>query len=83
MRRTRQRILGIDVDHGTAGRLENDLRAGGVQVLGTAYGPGHATLKVALGDEADILAAFTDRLATLSAGSCTARALGTEWVDAP
>ncbi|MHA7243858.1 YigZ family protein [Paeniglutamicibacter antarcticus] len=83
VRRTRQRILGIDVDHGTAGRLENDLRAGGVQVLGTAYGPGHATLKVALGDEADILAAFTDRLATLSAGSCTARALGTEWVDAP
>lgn len=83
VRRTRLRLLGIDVDHGTAGRLENDLRTDGVHVLGTDYAPGHATLKVALGDTPSVLAAFHDRLATLSAGSCTAEALGTEWVDAP
>ncbi|WP_411732966.1 YigZ family protein [Paeniglutamicibacter sp.] len=81
LRRERMRILGVDADYAAAGRLENDLRAGGVQVLGTDYGPRLATLKVALNDEVAVLASFRDRLATLSAGASTATNLGTEWVD--
>jgi hypothetical protein len=52
-----------------------------VQVLGTDYGPRLATLRVALNDEATLLAAFDDRLATLTAGASRAQDLGTEWVD--
>ena len=81
LRRERMRILGLDADHTSAGRLENDLRSAGVQVLGTDYGPSLATLRVALNDEATLLAAFDDRLATLTAGASRAEDLGTEWVD--
>ncbi|RAX51127.1 YigZ family protein [Arthrobacter sp. AQ5-05] len=81
LRRERMRILGLDADHTAAGRLENDLRSAGVQVLGTDYGPRAATLRVALNDEASLLAAFDDRLATLTAGASRAEDLGTEWVD--
>lgn len=81
LRRERLRILGVDADHAAAGRLENDLRAGGVQVLGTDYGPRLATLRLALNDDPAVLAAFRDRLATLSSGASAATNLGTEWVD--
>ncbi|MDQ0094142.1 YigZ family protein [Paeniglutamicibacter psychrophenolicus] len=81
LRRERLRILGLDADYAAAGRLENDLRSAGVQVLGTDYGPSAATLRVALNDDAAILAAFDDRLATLTAGASRAEDLGTEWVD--
>ena len=81
LRRERMRILGLDADYAAAGRLENDLRSAGVQVLGTDYGPRAATLRVALNDEATLLAAFDDRLATLTAGASRAQDLGTEWVD--
>ncbi|GAA1495896.1 YigZ family protein [Paeniglutamicibacter kerguelensis] len=81
LRRQRMRILGVDADYVAAGKLENDLRAGGIQVLGTDYGPRLATLRVALNDENDAIEQFKDRLATLSAGSSTAENLGTEWVD--
>ncbi|MFL4472570.1 YigZ family protein [Paeniglutamicibacter sp. MACA_103] len=81
LRRERMRILGVEADYAAAGRLENDLRAGGVAVLGTDYGPSLATLRVALNDEATVLESFRDRLASLSAGASTATNLGTEWVD--
>lgn len=81
LRRQRMRILGVDADYAAAGRLENDLRAAGVQVLGTDYGPRLATLRVALNDEDAVLEKFRDRLATLSAGSSHGENLGTEWVD--
>jgi uncharacterized YigZ family protein len=79
--RERLRILGVDAGYAAAGRLENDLRAAGVAVLGTDYGPRLATLRVALSDEAAVLESFSDRLASLSAGTSTATNLGTEWVD--
>ncbi|QXQ11695.1 YigZ family protein [Paeniglutamicibacter sp. Y32M11] len=82
VRRQRLRILGINSDYAAVGRLENDLRAAGVPVLGTDYGPALATLRVGLNDEGNILAMFYDRLATLSAGASNAEDLGTEWVDA-
>lgn len=81
LRRERLRILGVEADYAAAGRLENDLRSAGVQVLGTDYGDSAATLRVALNDDATILAGFNDRLATLTAGASHAEDLGTEWVD--
>ncbi len=81
IRRQRLRILGIDADYAAAGRLENDLRAAGVQVLGTDYGPRLATLRVGLNDEETVIEKFRDRLATLSAGTSRGENLGTEWVD--
>ena len=81
LRRERMRILGVDADYSAAGRLENDLRAGGVAVLGTDYGPRTSTLRVALNDEAAVLESFRDRLASLSAGASAATNRGTEWVD--
>ena len=75
------RILGVEADYAAAGRLENDLRSAGVQVLGTDYGDSAATLRVALNDDATILTGFNDRLATLTAGASHAEDLGTEWVD--
>lgn len=81
LRRERMRILGLDAGYAAAGRLENDLRSAGVQVLGTDYGPQLATLRVALNDDAKLLATFDDRLATLTAGASRAQDLGTEWVD--
>ncbi|PQZ93499.1 YigZ family protein [Arthrobacter sp. MYb227] len=81
IQRQRMRILGVDADYAAAGRLENDLRATGIQVLGTDYGPRVATLRIALNDDATILASFDDRLATLTAGASNATNLGTEWVD--
>lgn len=81
IRRQRLRILGVDADYAAAGRLENDLRAAGVQVLGTDYGPRLATLRVGLNDEETVIEKFRDRLATLSAGASRGENLGTEWVD--
>lgn len=66
----------VPVGHADAGRLESDLRARGVQVLGADYGE-HATLHLAVpaGDDLDAL------LAELSGGSVTARRTGQAWVD--
>lgn len=66
----------VPVGHADAGRLESDLRARGVQVLGADYGA-HATLHLAVpaGDDLDAL------LAELSGGSVTARRSGQAWVD--
>lgn len=66
----------VPVGHADAGRLESDLRARGVQVLGADYGA-HATLHLAVpaGDDLDAL------LAELSGGSVTARRTGQAWVD--
>ncbi len=67
----------VPVGHADAGRLESDLRARGVQVLGADYDE-RATLHLAVpaGDDLDAL------LAELSGGSVTARRTGQVWVDA-
>lgn len=79
--RRRMRLYGIDADYGASGRLENDLRASGIQVLGTDYGPALATLRIALPDDRQQIDAFTERLATLTSGAGVPADLGTAWVD--
>ena len=81
VRRERLRILGIEAPHAGAGRLENDLRSAGVEVLGTDYGPQAALLRIAIEDGDAPAAAFEERLAGFTGGAGTAVVLGTEWVD--
>ncbi|MEE1620176.1 IMPACT family protein [Zafaria sp. Z1313] len=81
LRRRRMRLFGIDAPHAAAGRLENELRAAGVQVLGTDYAPAAARLRVALPDAAGAGGDFDARLAALTAGTTRADGLGTAWVD--
>jgi uncharacterized YigZ family protein len=79
--RERRRLLLYDVtvDHATAGRLENDLRARGVVVLGVDHGH-RATLHVAAGT--DLGRTLPVLLAEVSGGSVTAEPAGAAWVDA-
>ncbi|GAA4778302.1 IMPACT family protein [Citricoccus nitrophenolicus] len=82
---TRQRMLlsGVEAPHAEAGRWENELRSAGFQVQETRYGSGSATLVVALPDDGRSSAAFTERLASVTAGAGQLRHVGTEWVDVP
>lgn len=83
IRRQRMRLFGIAAEHSVAGRLENELRAAGTDLLGTDYGAAAATLRVALPDDPEAVAAFSARLATLTAGAASAVPAGTRWVDLP
>lgn len=73
------RLFDVTVDHATAARLENDLRARKVVVLGVDYAE-RATLHVAAG--ADVAHRLPALLAEVSGGSVTADPRGTAWVDA-
>lgn len=79
---TRRRLLVrefvVVVDHAGAGRLESDLRARGVAILGTDYAA-RATLRVGVAaDEADALPGL---LAELTSGAVSAEPAGQRWVD--
>lgn len=81
IRRRRMQLYGIPAGHSAAGRLENELRAAGVSVLGTDYAAAGATLNVALPDTASALETFHARLAALTAGASEPVPLGTKWID--
>ena len=67
---------GVEVDHADAGRVENELRTRGVQVLGADYGAA-VTLRVGVADETSL----APLLAELTAGTATPVGLGSSWVD--
>lgn len=79
--RERLRHGRIDVPHAEAGRLENDLRASETVVLGTEYGPSHATLTIAVADTGAPLHDAEARLASASSGEQVVEWGGTDWVD--
>lgn len=81
LRRRRMQLYAVTAGHAGAGRLENDLRSAGYSIRGTDYGPGGATITVALPDAAGAADAFSDRLASLTAGGTTPEPLATEWID--
>ena len=81
--RRRLRLCAIDVPHGEAGRLENELRSAGYVMAETGYEPRHTVLRVALPDDAAAISAARSRLASLTAGNLELRPQGTEWVDIP
>jgi uncharacterized YigZ family protein len=66
----------VPVGHAEAGRLESDLRARGVQVLGVDYAE-RALLHVAVVQDR-----FEDLLAELTGGGAVAHHVGEAWVDA-
>jgi uncharacterized YigZ family protein len=79
----RRRVLmeryDVVADHADAGRLEGDLRARDVTVLGVDYAAA-ATLHLAV--PADRAVGFAELLAELTAGAATPEPAGTSWVDA-
>jgi len=83
VRRRRRRVCSTAVPHAAAGRLENDLRAAGMVMADTTYQDRHTVLRVAVPDDADAIAAASDRILQLTAGSARLTPDGTEWVDEP
>lgn len=79
----RRRILmeryDVVAGHADAGRLESDLRARGVTVLGVDYAE-QATLHVAV--PAEDAAGFAAVVAGLTGGAAAPRPVGPSWVDA-
>ena len=66
----------VEVAHAEVGRLENDLRARGVTVRGTAYAA-RATLTLAAPPDEDL----ASLVAALSGGAATPVLVGDDWVD--
>ncbi|MHA7269135.1 IMPACT family protein [Arthrobacter sp. HLT1-20] len=83
VRRNRLRLFTVAVPHAQAGRLENDLRSSGYVMTGNAYDAEHTQVGLAMADDTDVIAAAVERLAQLTAGSCTLAAVGVDWVDTP
>jgi uncharacterized YigZ family protein len=72
------RLFDLAADHADAGRLENDLRTRGTQVLGVDYAT-QAVLHLAVPDRD--AAAFPAMLAELTGGVARAVPTGSDWVD--
>lgn len=73
----------VTIDALSAGKLENDLRAGGVTAVGVSYGAGPSS-SGALIEVAVPVAEwprFADRVAGLTAGRAEVAELGQTWVD--
>ncbi|OLT09240.1 YigZ family protein [Kocuria sp. CNJ-770] len=83
VRRRRQRLYRLPASHADAGRIENELRATGLTVLGTSYGAAGAELGLALPDDDAALAAAHSRVAALTAGTGVLHPDGVDWVDSP
>jgi uncharacterized YigZ family protein len=81
VRRQRLRICAVPVPHASAGRIENDLRAAGYTMAGSSYDSRTTTLRLALPDEAPVLAEAVARLASLSAGSAALVPEAVQWID--
>ena len=79
--RQRMRILALDAPHADAGRWENELRAAGVEVLGTDYGDRSARVRLAVVDGAAERESLEARIASISQGAAALAYDGVEWVD--
>lgn len=83
VRRDRLKLFTVAVPHADAGRLENELRSAGFAMTGNSYDALHTLVGLALADDGAAIAAAVERLAALTAGSCTLTAMGVDWVDNP
>ncbi|WP_442892891.1 IMPACT family protein [Arthrobacter sp. USHLN218] len=81
VRREHLQLVSVPAGHAAAGRLENELRGAGVQVLGTDYLSDGARIQVALPDSPETLAGFRERLAALTGGGLEPVPNGSRWVD--
>lgn len=79
--RERLRLGRIEVPHADAGRLENELRASDVAVLGTDYASSHASLNIAVTDSEEAREGAEAHLASSSSGQLDVTWGETQWVD--
>jgi uncharacterized YigZ family protein len=78
LRRSLVREHLLELDHADAGRIESDLRARGVAVLGTEYA---ARVMLRLGVPPDEEARLAALVAELTSGTGETRVAGERWVD--
>lgn len=79
MRRTLTEEFVVRVDHAGAGRIENDLRARGVDVLSTEYAEqARIRVGIASGHRGELLST----VAELTSGAVEPEMVGTRWRDA-
>lgn len=78
LRRSLVREHLLDLDHADAGRVEGDLRARGVAVVGTEYA---ARVTLHLGVPPEEEARLAALVAELTAGAAETRVAGERWVD--
>ena len=80
--RERLRVGVIGVSHAQAGRLENDIRTAGLQVLGTEYAD-QALISVGVFDRPESLKEAEEIITSITSGAGSIVWGGTEWVDIP
>lgn len=68
----------VELDHGQAGRVESDLRARGIEILGVDYA---AAVTLRLGVPAARGAELPALLSSLTASAMDPQPLGTRWTD--
>ncbi|MGO1545399.1 MAG: YigZ family protein [Gulosibacter sp.] len=79
--RQRMRLLTLPAPHAAAGRWENEIRAAGIEVLGTAYETDHAAIRLAVQDRPETVTGAQRRIAALTQGAAQATDAGVSWVD--
>lgn len=81
--RERLRVGEVPSSHADAGRLENEMRAAGLNVLGTEYGAEGAVISVGVFDRAEELSRAEELVVSLSSGAASVTWGDTQWVDLP
>ena len=81
--RERLRVGQVPSSHVDAGRLENEIRAAGLNVLGTEYGAEGATISLGVFDRPEELARAEELVVSLSSGAASVTWGDTQWVDLP
>ena len=81
--RERLRVGEVPSSHAEAGRLENEMRAAGLNVLGTEYGAEGAVISVGVFDRAEELSRAEELVVSLSSGAASVTWGETRWVDLP
>jgi uncharacterized YigZ family protein len=81
VRRDRLKLFTVAVPHADAGRLENELRSAGYAMTGNSYEAQDTLVGLALSDDAGVIKAAMERLASLTAGRGALVPVGSNWVD--
>lgn len=81
--RERLRVGQVPSSHADAGRLENEIRVAGLNVLGTEYGAEGATISLGVFDRPEELARAEELVVSLSSGAASVTWGDTQWVDLP
>lgn len=81
--RERVRVGVVAASHADAGRLENEMRACGLNVLGTDYLADGAQISMGVFDRIEDLERANEQVVTITAGAGTVLWGDTRWVDIP